>query len=216
MACSGNTAEICGGSNLISVFNNTAYVYPSSPETVGSYTYLACYHEATTGRLLSGPSYSDPVNMTVESCTSFCQSNMPNGVYAGVEYSQGLFPDIKFGRTSWLWNRMLLFSNITYSGSNRSAWNLLNGNYTPWSPVSLLLWKWNIANMLVSYAKATTKSFVVGIACWMSMNMKLQRGSLEDGLVLFKYGWPFYIYIFLVSVELLREARQVMILTSKI
>ena len=55
---------------------------------VNSYVYQGCYHEGTTGRLLSGPSYSNSTGMTVESCTSFCQANMLNGVYAGVEYGQ--------------------------------------------------------------------------------------------------------------------------------
>jgi hypothetical protein len=86
--CSGNTAEYCGGSGAISVFNNTAYIYPGNPQVVNSYVYQGCYHEGATGRLLSGPSYSNNTGMTVESCTSFCQANMPNGVYAGVEYGQ--------------------------------------------------------------------------------------------------------------------------------
>jgi hypothetical protein len=88
MACSGSGAETCGGSNAISLFNNTAYIYPSNPQVVNSYVYQGCYHEGTNGRLLSGPSYSNDTGMTVESCTAFCKGNMPNGVYAGVEYAQ--------------------------------------------------------------------------------------------------------------------------------
>lgn len=88
MQCSGNSAEFCGGSGAISVFNNTNYIYPSNPQTVNSYSYQGCYHEATTGRLLTGPSYSNSTGMTVESCTAFCYDNMPNGLYAGVEYGQ--------------------------------------------------------------------------------------------------------------------------------
>jgi len=94
MPCANNTQEFCGGSSRVSVFNNTAYVYPSSPQTVGNYSYLGCYHEATAGRLLSGPSYSNSTGMTVESCTSFCQANLPNGAYAGVEYAQECYVSI--------------------------------------------------------------------------------------------------------------------------
>ena len=87
MACSGNAAETCGGSNRLSIFNNTAYIYPGNPKTVNSYTYLGCYQEVTTGRLLSGASYTDTVAMTAESCTAFCKANVPTGGYAGVEYA---------------------------------------------------------------------------------------------------------------------------------
>lgn len=88
MTCSGNSAEYCGGSGALSLFNNTAYIYPSNPPTVNSYVYQGCYHEGATGRLLSGPSYSNSTGMSVESCTTFCQANMPNGIFAGVEYGQ--------------------------------------------------------------------------------------------------------------------------------
>lgn len=88
MTCSGNTAELCGGSSLLSVFNNTAYVYPRNLDVVGSYVYEGCYKEATNGHLLSGPTYANTTAMTVESCTTFCANNMPNGAYAGVEYGQ--------------------------------------------------------------------------------------------------------------------------------
>lgn len=102
MACSGNAAETCGGSSAISLFNNTAYIYPSNPQLVNSYVYQGCYHEATTGRLLAGPSYSNSTGMTVESCTTFCQANMPNGVYAGVEYGQECYCDASLPSTAVL------------------------------------------------------------------------------------------------------------------
>jgi hypothetical protein len=87
MTCTGNGAEFCGGSDRLNLFNNTAYIYPGNPQVVNSYVYQGCYHEGTNGRLLSAASYTDDVGMTVESCTAFCAENMPNGVYAGVEYS---------------------------------------------------------------------------------------------------------------------------------
>jgi len=90
-ACTGNSAEFCGGSSRLNIFNNTAYIYPSSPKTANSYVYQGCYAEATSGRLLTGVSYSDGSNMTVESCTAFCKSNVPSGGYAGVEYASQCF-----------------------------------------------------------------------------------------------------------------------------
>ncbi|PVH87180.1 WSC-domain-containing protein [Cadophora sp. DSE1049] len=87
MPCNGNTLELCGGPGRLSVFNNTAYVFPSHPKSVGQYTYQGCYQEAPAGRLLGAVMYADGANMSVESCVAFCQSNMPDGTYAGVEYS---------------------------------------------------------------------------------------------------------------------------------
>ena len=183
MTCSGNTAEICGGPSLISIFNNTAYVYPSNPQTVGSYTYLACYHEGTTGRLLSGPSYTNSTGMTVESCTSFCHSNMPNGVYAGVEYGQGLFSSLE------IWQRQADSQIECYCSATLPTTAVIQAPGTCSMVITTLyLWEWNSANVLVSCAKATTKNFVAGVACWMSMNIKLPWGSPEDVLVIFKHG----------------------------
>lgn len=88
MTCSGNTAEYCGGSNRLSVFNNTAFVAPAAPTNSGNYILQGCYHEASTGRLLSGPSTTNSTGMTVEMCTTYCQAQGTNGVYAGVEYAQ--------------------------------------------------------------------------------------------------------------------------------
>lgn len=88
MACAGNSAELCGGSDRLSIFNNTAYISPTSQTNSGNYVLQGCYKEADAGRLLSGASYTNTTGMTVESCTSFCQAQGTNGVYAGVEYSQ--------------------------------------------------------------------------------------------------------------------------------
>lgn len=88
MGCSGNAAEKCGGSSRLSVFNNTAYVYPSAPPRVGNYALQGCYKEATVGRLFPGPMYTNSTGMTLESCTTFCAAQGANGVYAAVEYSQ--------------------------------------------------------------------------------------------------------------------------------
>lgn len=88
MPCGGNSLELCGGPNLLNVFNNTAYIYPGHPQSVNGYAYQGCFQELTAGRLFPSFAYTDPVAMTVESCTSFCQTNIPGAGYAGIEYGQ--------------------------------------------------------------------------------------------------------------------------------
>lgn len=83
MGCSGATNELCGGTSRLSVFNNTAYVYPSSPAVVNNFLFKGCYAEATNGRLLSGPSTTNP-QMTVELCVNYCVSQ--GASWAGMEF----------------------------------------------------------------------------------------------------------------------------------
>jgi hypothetical protein len=85
MSCSGNTGELCGGSDRLSIFNNTAYVYPSSPPVVSGYTFKGCYQEAQNGRLLPGSSTTNP-QMTVEICVNYCSSK--GASLAGMEFGQ--------------------------------------------------------------------------------------------------------------------------------
>lgn len=94
MACAGNSTEICGGSNALSLFQNKLYVQPGNPATVtvtgqsAQYGYLGCYTEGSSGRALGGSSsYSTTSNsMTVELCTAACYAKGYS--YAGVEYSR--------------------------------------------------------------------------------------------------------------------------------
>ncbi|MCJ1290153.1 hypothetical protein MMC34_001689 [Xylographa carneopallida] len=88
MPCSGNKSELCGGSSRVSVYNLTSYVPPTTVKAVGTYAYKGCYNEATKGRLLSGPSFTNTTGMTVEACVAFCQASSPSQPYAGVEYGQ--------------------------------------------------------------------------------------------------------------------------------
>ena len=87
MACKGNAYEICGGAGRLSVYNLTTYVPPVIVQTAGNYTFQGCYKEATTGRLLTGPTYTNNTGMTVESCVKFCSAQIPAQPYAGVEYA---------------------------------------------------------------------------------------------------------------------------------
>ena len=88
MACTGNSSEICGGSSRLSVYNLTTFVPPTTVKAVGSYVSEGCYNEASNGRLLTGPAYTNTSGMTVESCVAFCKASSPSQAYAGVEYGQ--------------------------------------------------------------------------------------------------------------------------------
>lgn len=93
MPCAGNSSEICGGEARINIYSNgtpSQLSAPGQPDSVTDaaanvdYDYYNCYSEATSSRALSAKSYSDTVNMTLESCASFCSGYQ----YFGVEYSQ--------------------------------------------------------------------------------------------------------------------------------
>ncbi|KAH9927682.1 copper radical oxidase [Fomitopsis serialis] len=60
----------------------------SGPDLPGNWTAEGCYTDNTGSRTLTGPSYTDTSNMTVESCISFCSDQSTSYVYAGVEYAQ--------------------------------------------------------------------------------------------------------------------------------
>lgn len=87
MSCLGNSMQICGDSNRLSVYANGTPVQmavPVLPAVVGNYNVYQCMTEATSGRALSGPSYTDTTGMTLESCAKFCDGYL----YFGLEYSQ--------------------------------------------------------------------------------------------------------------------------------
>ncbi|KAG2165383.1 hypothetical protein JADG_005122 [Aureobasidium aubasidani] len=98
-ACPGNASETCGQSNRLSVYSNgvpTSRAAPSNPEVVGNYYFSGCHNESTSGHALSGPSYSDGKNMTLESCAAFC-----NGYkYFGIEYAAECYCGSYFGAGS--------------------------------------------------------------------------------------------------------------------
>lgn len=87
MACH----RLCGGSNLMSLFNNTN-ISPSStvpdgagPTGAAAGVYKGCASEGTSGRALTGASYVDSANMTLEACGSYCFGK--GFTLAGSEYS---------------------------------------------------------------------------------------------------------------------------------
>lgn len=86
MACSNNTAQKCGGSSRLSVYNSTVVTaLPSILPSTQGYTYQGCYSDSTT-RTLSGSSYANSTGMTAETCVKFCST--AGYSLAGIEYGQ--------------------------------------------------------------------------------------------------------------------------------
>ncbi|KZF19452.1 WSC-domain-containing protein [Xylona heveae TC161] len=81
-ACSGNSSELCGGKDRLSVYNLTSYIPPTTVKAAGSYVYKGCF----TDKSLTDHHYTNTTGMTVESCVEYCQSQGSD--YAGLEDSQ--------------------------------------------------------------------------------------------------------------------------------
>jgi hypothetical protein len=98
--CGGNKTQTCGGSNALSLYNNTLYsptriVNPAiiPGNSAVSYNYTGCYTDNVSGQALAayGPSSVSP--MTVEVCAGICFNQGYN--YMGVEVWLLLPPDIR-------------------------------------------------------------------------------------------------------------------------
>nr|POE77657.1 wsc domain-containing protein [Quercus suber] len=84
-SCPGASSETCGGNSRISIFSNgqpTLKSQPRTPQTVGSFTSLGCYTEASSGRALSGAATSGSF-VDLEYCANFCGKYE----YFGTEYA---------------------------------------------------------------------------------------------------------------------------------
>ena len=117
MVCAGNSTEYCGAPNLITLWNNTAFVPNQIPPSTGSGTsspgaattpavpvntptagvttvadnkalYVGCYSEVP-GRALAGVQLVNTTGMTNELCASYCMSR--NYALFGTEYTQECF-----------------------------------------------------------------------------------------------------------------------------
>ena len=88
MTCAGNANEVCGGPNLMSIYNTgTLVTYgPPSPVTSGlptGWSYTGCFTDNKNGRIL-GFTYGANSGMTVEKCIAGCSS--AGYAIAGLEY----------------------------------------------------------------------------------------------------------------------------------
>ena len=76
--CAGNSAESCGGTNLIEVYE----VASTAKTVVGSYTYSGCYDNLPT-RILNAYYNENTSGMTLETCASICAGYNYFGVENG-------------------------------------------------------------------------------------------------------------------------------------
>ncbi|KAG4437093.1 hypothetical protein IFR05_007427 [Cadophora sp. M221] len=111
-ACNGNSAEICGGGNRLSLYSLTtpggstsssSQISNSGSQTgsstasstsalaSSSWTSLGCYNDSVGSRTLSNPIYGNNDIMTVELCENSCKS--AGYTLAGVEYGGECYCD---------------------------------------------------------------------------------------------------------------------------
>ncbi|KAF8437730.1 WSC domain-containing protein [Terfezia claveryi] len=98
LQCSGDTTQVCGGTNGYASFYYDAARYdpvtkafdgvvgkgtPHIVQSTKNFTYQGCYSEATGGRALTGKSISS-VNVNVQFCADYCEAY----TYFGVEYGR--------------------------------------------------------------------------------------------------------------------------------
>jgi hypothetical protein len=115
-ACNGNSNEICGGSNRLSLYkfgvnsvssssssssttystSTTSATFSAAASAVPAWSYLGCYVDSVNARTLGNAIYGNANVMTVELCQSSCKSG--GYTLSGVEYSGECckFPDRLF------------------------------------------------------------------------------------------------------------------------
>lgn len=82
----GNSSEICGDLNRVSLYSNgtpNILAVPQTPATVDGFNYTGCYMDNNPSRSLTGLSTTSS-NMTLENCATFCVGYK----YFGTEYSE--------------------------------------------------------------------------------------------------------------------------------
>ncbi|KAA8895875.1 WSC domain-containing protein [Sphaerosporella brunnea] len=84
MACTGDSSQVCGGADRLTVYADSTFVPPQIVPGVGSYASQGCYTEGTNERALSGFAFSAG-NMTAAVCVAGCEAKSFS--LAGVEYS---------------------------------------------------------------------------------------------------------------------------------
>lgn len=180
MPCNGNSSEICGGSSALSVYNLTTYVPPTTVKAVGSYVSKGCYQESTTGRLLSGASYTNATGMTVESCVAFCKTN--NQAYAGLEYAKECFCGTSFPTTAA--TASLSSCNMLCTGNHKEfcgAGGLLNMYYNDPTSVNSAGDPNSINQPNVASVAANTTAPATGTASpTPATKKKARRSGLEE------------------------------------
>jgi hypothetical protein len=83
MGCSGKTTELCGGSDVANLYENTAYVTPTPTQvrSTSGFKLIGCYTDSASSRTLQGDFFQDQQEMAVDKCVQ--QAELYR--YAGVE-----------------------------------------------------------------------------------------------------------------------------------
>lgn len=93
MACSGDSTQVCGGPNRLSVYSSTSSSPPGTNPGPPGWTSVGCYSDQVRYRTLSArpntPGGSDA--LTVAVCTAACQAQ--SFVLAGLEYAGECYCD---------------------------------------------------------------------------------------------------------------------------
>lgn len=88
--CSGNSSEICGSNDIISVWADPTFE-PVDTSTIADYVPVGCYtDDSTVGRTLAYQGNLDPTTMTTEVCLKACKDD--GYPFAGTEYGRKLNP----------------------------------------------------------------------------------------------------------------------------
>ncbi|RFU33902.1 hypothetical protein B7463_g2402, partial [Scytalidium lignicola] len=94
MACAGNSAETCGGSNRLNIYSHGGSTSPPPPPPPsGGWKLLGCYTDSVAARTLANGEgvTGGPTAMTVELCQAACSAG--GFSYAGVEYADECYCD---------------------------------------------------------------------------------------------------------------------------
>src|SRR5258708_4175776 len=93
MACSGNSAEICGGPNALSLYSSgkTPSAAPTVLQSFGLWTSLGCFTDSAAARTLLTPIGVTGGSVTPQRCMDACSSATSPFRFAGVEFAAVCF-----------------------------------------------------------------------------------------------------------------------------
>lgn len=106
MPCSGDTTQICGGSDRLTMYQLTSWVP------------MGCYTDVTTSRTLANGMYDDVTRRSMT--TKLCQATCSKAGYsfAGIEYGGQCFCDNQIRNTGRLATDTVSLCNMPCSGAS--------------------------------------------------------------------------------------------------
>ncbi|KAB5558603.1 WSC domain-containing protein [Coniochaeta sp. 2T2.1] len=98
--CTGNKSEVCGGSNIISVYQDTTF-NPIDETIISDYVSVGCYWDkSTSGKALSYPQNAvNGATLTTEKCLAQCKKG--GYPFAGTEYSGECYCGVVLGNYTY-------------------------------------------------------------------------------------------------------------------